>query len=211
MDFTRGSQLFSDICGPPQVLRSLRNQAFLFWSANVVVLRSDRSHPLNTSHFPKHLQISFNNRETEMRSDKMSGILFAFLAGAFITLQGVANSRIGQDIGTWQAATVTQLTGFLMAMLILLFVRDRKLQMFKQVKPIYLTGGAFAAVIISSNITAIHHIGATLTIAVVLIAQLSLTFFIDIKGWFGVVKMKMRLPQFIGIAIMIAGVMILRL
>lgn len=56
----------------------------------------------------------------------MRGIIFAFLAGACITLQGVSNARISQDIGTWQAATITQLTGFIMSVLILLFVRDGK-------------------------------------------------------------------------------------
>lgn len=140
----------------------------------------------------------------------MIGILFAFLGGAFITLQGVANARISQDIGTWQAATITQFTGFAAALLILLFVRDGKWQKFKQVKPIYLTGGAFAAIVISSNVTSIQHIGVTLTIAFVLIAQLGLTFLVDRNGWFGVAKTKMGLPQYIGILIMIAGVAILR-
>jgi transporter family-2 protein len=137
--------------------------------------------------------------------------MFAFLAGAFITLQGVANARISQDIGTWQTASITQLTGFVLALIIVLFVRDGKWQMFKQVKPVYLTAGALAAVIIFSNITAIHQIGATLTISAVLIAQLSLTFVIDINGWFGVEKRKMKLPQFIGMGMMVAGVVILGL
>lgn len=141
----------------------------------------------------------------------MRGILFAFLGGALITLQGVANSRISHDIGTWQAATITQLTGFLMALLILIFVRDGKWQRFKQVEPLYLTGGALAAVIIFSNVTAIQQIGVTLTIAALLIAQLCLTFLIDINGWFGVVKQKMRVQQVIGILMMIAGIVILRL
>ncbi|MGM0882880.1 MAG: DMT family transporter [Bacillota bacterium] len=140
----------------------------------------------------------------------MRGSLFAFLGGAFITLQGVANSRISQDIGTWQAATITQLTGFMMALLILLIVRDGNWQGFKQVKPLYLTGGAFAAVIIFSNVTAIQQIGVTFTISALLIAQLCLTFLIDSNGWFGVAKRRMRLPQFIGIGIMIAGVVILK-
>jgi bacterial/archaeal transporter family-2 protein len=78
------------------------------------------------------------------------------------------------------------------------------------VKRLYLLGGAFGAVIIFSNVTAIHQIGVTLTISALLIAQLSLTFFIDINGWFGVVKKKMRLTQFIGIGMMIAGVVILK-
>ncbi|CQR55808.1 DMT family transporter [Paenibacillus riograndensis] len=141
----------------------------------------------------------------------MKGIIFAFIGGACITLQGVANARISQDIGTWQAATITQFTGFVMALMILLFVRDAKKQGFKQVSPLYLFGGALAAFIIFSEVTAIQGIGVTLTISALLIAQLCLTFLIDIKGWFGVVKQKMRLPQFIGIGMMVAGVVILKL
>lgn len=142
--------------------------------------------------------------------DRMRGILFAFMAGAFITLQGVANTRISQDIGTWQAATITQLTGFMVALLILMFVREKNWQGLKQVKPLYLTGGALAAVIIFTNVTAIQEIGVTFTVAAVLIAQLCLTFVIDSNGWFGLVKQKMRFPQFIGIGLMVAGVVILK-
>ncbi|WP_419875001.1 DMT family transporter [Candidatus Pristimantibacillus sp. PTI5] len=140
----------------------------------------------------------------------MKGSLFAFIGGALITLQGAANSRISQDIGTWQAAMITQLTGFITALLILLLIRDGNWREFKQVKPLYLSGGAYAAVIIFSNVTAIHQIGVTFTIAAVLIAQLCLTFLIDGNGWFGVAKQKMRLPQFIGLGMMMAGVVILK-
>jgi bacterial/archaeal transporter family-2 protein len=141
----------------------------------------------------------------------MKGIFFALMAGAFITLQGVANSRISQGIGTWPAATLTQLTGFVVALVILLFARNGGWRGFKQVKPLYLGGGLLAAIIISSNVTAIHRFGVTLTIATVLIAQLSLAFVVDHKGWLGVTKRKMGLAQFAGIGLMIAGVAILRL
>ncbi|MDR0268105.1 DMT family transporter [Paenibacillus sp.] len=140
----------------------------------------------------------------------MRGIIFAFLGGAFITLQGVANARISQGIGTWQAATLTQFTGFIVALIVTLILRDVKWQGFKKVKPLYLSAGAYAAVIIFSNVTAIRHIGVTLTVALVLIAQLGLTFLMDHFGWFGLEKQKMKLPQFIGIAMMVAGVVILK-
>ncbi|WP_163100352.1 DMT family transporter [Peribacillus alkalitolerans] len=140
----------------------------------------------------------------------MKGSIFALLGGAFITLQGVANSRISQDIGTWQAATITQLTGFVTALFILMFVRDGKWKRLTKVKPLYLTGGAFGAVVIYSNVTAIQYIGVTLSIAAILIAQLSLTFIVDGNGWFGVAKQKMKLPHFIGIGMMVAGVVIMR-
>lgn len=140
----------------------------------------------------------------------MKGSLFAFLGGAFITLQGVANTRISQDIGTWQTASITQFTGFLASLLILMIARDKKWKRLKNVKPLYLTSGAFAAIIIFSNVASIEYVGVTLSISVLLIAQLSLTFLIDGKGWFDIPKQKMRLPQFVGIAMMVVGVVILR-
>lgn len=133
------------------------------------------------------------------------------LAGAFITFQGVANTRISQDIGTWQTATVTQFIGFLGALVILLIVRDSGWREVRQVKPLYLTGGAFAALIISSNIASIKAIGVTLTISALLIAQLSAVFLADSNGWFGMIKQEMGLPHFLGIGLMIAGVAILGL
>jgi bacterial/archaeal transporter family-2 protein len=161
--------------------------------------------------YPNYLEISFNIEEkSKLGEITMKGIIFAFLGGAFITLQGIANTRISEDIGTWQAATITQFTGFIMAFIILLFVRDGKWQGFKQVKPLYLIGGAFAAIVIFSNVTSIQRIGVTLSISAILIAQLTLTFIIDSNGWFGLEKQKMKLPQFIGIGMMIAGVVILR-
>lgn len=140
----------------------------------------------------------------------MKGILFAFLAGACITLQGVANARISTDIGTWQAATITQLTGFIMALAIALAVRDGKKRGFRKAGPLYLTGGAYAAFIIFSEVTAIKSIGVTLTISALLIAQLCLTFVIDSRGWFGVARQKMKTPQFIGIGLMVLGVIVLK-
>ena len=140
----------------------------------------------------------------------MKGILFDIMAGAFITKQGVANTRISDGIGTWQAATLTQFTGFAAALLILLLIRDRSAAGLKQVKPLYLSGGALAAIIIFSNVTAIQQIGVTLSVAIVMIAQLGLTLLADLNRWFGVEKQKARLPQFIGIAMMIAGLLIMK-
>lgn len=172
-----------------------------------------KDHILVSGHmsYPDDLELSFNNERAKTKErEQMKGIIFAFIGGACITLQGVANARISQDIGTWQAATITQLTGFIMALLILMFVRDGNLQGFKKVNPLYLIGGALGAVIIFSEVTAIQKTGVTFTISALLIAQLCLTFLVDINGWFGLIKQKMKLPQFIGIGMMVAGVVILK-
>ncbi|RSD28621.1 DMT family transporter [Mesobacillus subterraneus] len=140
----------------------------------------------------------------------MKGLVFAILGGGFITLQGVANSRISQDVGTWQTATITQLTGFLMAFLILVVAGGRgSWQELKKVQPLYLIGGTFGAIVVFSNVTAIHFIGVTLTVSAMLIAQLGMTVMIDRNGWFNLKKQKIKLPQLLGITMMVAGVMIL--
>ncbi|KAA9004273.1 DMT family transporter [Paenibacillus spiritus] len=141
----------------------------------------------------------------------MKGMTAAFLGGACITLQSVANTTISRSLGTWQAAWLTQFTGFIMALLILLAVRDGSWAGMKRTRPLYLSGGALAAVIIFSEISAIRMIGVTFSISALLIAQLGLAFLIDANGWFGTVKQKMKLPQFIGLALMIGGIIILKL
>lgn len=139
----------------------------------------------------------------------MKGLIFALLGGAFITLQGVANARISQDIGTWQTASLTQLTGFLTALFVLIFFTKGQWDGLRKVKPLYLIGGMFGAIVVFGNVTAIHYIGVTLTVSAMLIAQLGMTFMIDRNGWFEVKKQKMRIPQLVGITMMIVGVVIL--
>ncbi|ANY68310.1 hypothetical protein BBD42_18890 [Paenibacillus sp. BIHB 4019] len=140
----------------------------------------------------------------------MKGILFAILGGACITLQGIANTRISGSIGTWQAATLTQFTGFIVAFIILMSVGAGKWREFQQVKPIYLAGGSFAAIIIFSNVTAIQQIGVTLMVAMLLIAQLGMTVIIETNGFFGMKKQKINGAQLIGIGMMICGVFLLK-
>lgn len=141
----------------------------------------------------------------------MKGIIYAVLGGAFITLQGVVNSNISRDIGTLQAITVTQFTGFMLALLIFLFKRDGSFAEIKLVKLPYLFAGSFGLLVIFNEVTAIHSIGVTFTMSVLLIAQIVTAFIIDANGWFDLKKQKVELPQFFGIVMMIAGVLIMQL
>ncbi|PRO66247.1 DMT family transporter [Alkalicoccus urumqiensis] len=141
----------------------------------------------------------------------MKGIIFALGAGMFITLQGVANAFIGTDIGTWNAAFITQAGGFAAAMIILILLRDTGWKQLLKAKPLYLASGAFAAVILFGNMEAIYQLGATVTVAVILIAQLALTFAADARGWFEIEKKEIQLPQILGCLLMAGGVIMLQL
>ncbi|MEW4369827.1 DMT family transporter [Paenibacillus kandeliae] len=140
----------------------------------------------------------------------MKGVIFSLLAGIFLGLQGIVNSHTGQFVGTWKAVIINQLGGFLLAGIIMLFMRNNNWSGLLQVKRLYWFSGAFAAIIVFSNITSMHRIGATLTIAIVLISQLCMTFTIDSRGWFGTLRQRIGMAHVLGIGLMIIGVIVLR-
>lgn len=92
----------------------------------------------------------------------------------------------------------------------MLVLRDRTYVEMRHVKPLYLSGGAFAAIILFSNMTAVHKLGVTMTISLFLIAQLALALVIDWRGWFGMLRRKLNGAQLIGVFMMIAGVILLK-
>ncbi|MGO4106318.1 DMT family transporter [Paenibacillus sp. YAF4_2] len=139
----------------------------------------------------------------------MKGVFYALLGGMFLTLQGTANAAIGDYLGTWQAAVLTQGTGFVAALLIVWFTGDRSWRQLSQVKLPFLFGGAFAAFILFSNITAFHHNGAAVTVSAVLIAQIIVTLLMEKAGWFGTVPIRLKTPQWIGLGLMIIGILCL--
>jgi len=140
----------------------------------------------------------------------MKGLSFALAGGFFLTFQSVANATISNSIGTWQAATMTQFTGFVLALLIVGILRDHSYKNLNRVPPLYASGGMLAAVVLYSNMTAVHRMGVTLTIGIFLIAQLIAAVMIDSKGWFDMVKQRIGRTQIAGLLLMILGVIVLK-
>ncbi|OBZ13231.1 MULTISPECIES: DMT family transporter [Bacillales] len=139
----------------------------------------------------------------------MKGVIYACLGGAFLTLQGAANAAIGESIGTWQAAALTQGTGFIAALMLVWFLGDKSWRNLKHVKPAYRLGGGLAAFILFSNITAYHQNGAALTVSAVLIAQITATLIMEKIGWFGSVSLSLRPSQWVGVGLMVIGILCL--
>ena len=77
-----------------------------------------------------------------------------------------------------------------------------------EVKKLYMLGGVLGVLIIFSVMKAIIALGSTFTIAILLVAQLITATIIDSFGLFGSQVVKFGVSKFIGIAIMIAGIII---
>lgn len=141
----------------------------------------------------------------------MKGILFSIVAGVFISLQGVFNTRLGEKIGFWEANTIVHSSGLALTVIILLSTGSINFAGIGEVNKLYLLGGTLGVFVVFSVMNAISALGATFCVAILLITQLIAATIIDSFGLFGSPIMKFDITKFLGIAIMIMGIVIFKL
>ncbi|HHB1440114.1 MULTISPECIES: DMT family transporter [Bacillus] len=138
----------------------------------------------------------------------MKGIVFAVLAGVFITLQGTFNAKLSSHIGIWSTSIITHFIGFLIATTIFLLKKEEKIADLKNVKKIYLVAGALGGLIICAETIAIRSMGVTVTAGTLMVAQLLTATFIEMKGLFQMKKIQMERYHIVGTIVMILGIVV---
>lgn len=140
----------------------------------------------------------------------MMSIIYAIISGISMSLQGVFNTRLSEKIGIWETNFIVQASGLVLTLIILILFGDGNLKNIKNVNKLYLFGGAIGVIIIFTVMKSIGAMGATYGIAIILIAQLLAAAFIDAFGLFGSNKIPFNSKEFIGVFIMIVGVIIFK-
>ncbi len=140
----------------------------------------------------------------------MFGFLMAILAGAAMSVQGVFNTRLSDKIGLFESNMIVQGSAFVLALLAVWIFGSGNLKEIAGVNKLYLSGGAIGFVITVTVMLAISKLNPTLAISTILIAQLLVAALIDAFGLFGSEKLAFGLTKYIGIALMIAGVLLFK-
>lgn len=140
----------------------------------------------------------------------MLGFIFAALAGAAMSVQGVFNTRLSEKIGLFESNTIVQGSAFLIALIVMLIFGKGDITKVGEVNKLYLFGGIIGFVITLTVMIAIKNLSPTVAISVILIAQLLVAAIIDAFGLFGSEKVPFTLTKYIGIGLMIAGVIIFK-
>jgi len=138
------------------------------------------------------------------------GIIYSIIAGISMSLQGVFNTRVSEKIGLWETNVFVQGTGFILTLIILLIAGNGNFKAIKDVNKLYLVGGALGAIIIFSVMLGITSMGPTCSIAIILVAQLLAAGVIDRFGLFGAEQLKFALSKFVGLGVMIVGIIIFK-
>lgn len=140
----------------------------------------------------------------------MFGIICSVIAGIFMSFQGVFNTRLGDKIGIWETNSIVQGSGVLITLIILLIFGNGNFKNIKSVNKLYLLGGALGVFIIYTVMVGIKTLGPTYSISTILVAQLTTAGIIDAFGLFGSETVKFDATKLIGVAVMIAGIVIFK-
>ena len=140
-------------------------------------------------------------------------LLLAFFTGAGVAAQSVINARLGFVLGgpIWAAAAQ-----FVVGLLLLLLAAAAS----RQPAPVNVdlggspwwvwTGGAFGATFIVVTILLTARIGATLTLASIIVGQLTAALVVDHYGLFGGTVVRLTPLRATGVALLLLGVTLIR-
>lgn len=140
----------------------------------------------------------------------MLGFLYALIAGAAMSLQGVMNTRLGDKAGVLETNAFVQLVGVVLALLIAFFFGKGDIRQIGQAPWYSWLGGVLAPVITVTVMLSISGLSPTVAISTILLSQLTVAALIDAFGWLGSEKLPFTWQKIAGVALMVAGVLLMK-
>ena len=138
----------------------------------------------------------------------MIGIITAIISGIAMSIQGVFNTRLGEKIGVFETTVIVQGIALVCALIVSFFFGKGSYTLIKEANKLYLLGGVLGVVITFTVMKSVGSMGPTIGIGTILVAQLLSAALIDTFGLFDTEKINFTLNNFIGISLMIVGIVV---
>ena len=140
----------------------------------------------------------------------MLGFLYALIAGAAMSFQGVMNTRLGDKVGVLETNAFVQLVGFVLALGIAIIFGKGDIRQLGQAPWYSWMGGVLAPVITVTVMLAIAGLSPTVAISTILLSQLTVAALIDAFGWLGSEQMPFTWQKLLGVGLMVGGVLLMK-
>lgn len=139
----------------------------------------------------------------------MIGFIVALVSGALMGVQGVFNTQVTKTTGMWVSNGWVQLTAFLVCVGAWLITGRDSISTIAKVEPKYvLLGGVIGAGITWTVIKSIEMLGPAKSALLIVVAQLTISYLIQLFGLFGMDKEPFEWRKFIGLVISMVGITI---
>jgi len=141
----------------------------------------------------------------------MIGIFIALISGALMSIQGVFNTEVTKASSMWVSASWVQFSALITCLAIWTFKDRSPLLNAFQVTPKYLLlGGVIGAFITFTVIKSMDGLGPAKATMLIVIAQLIVSYVIELFGIFGVDKVDFEWRKALGMAVAIVGVVLFK-
>ncbi len=139
----------------------------------------------------------------------MVGIFIALISGALMSIQGVFNTEVTEQSSVWVSASWVQFSALLTCLAIWAAFDREGLMHVVRVTPKYmLLGGVFGAFITYTVIQGMSALGPARATMLIVIAQLAVSWAIELLGLFGVDKAEFSIRKLLGLVVAVAGVVV---
>ena len=134
-------------------------------------------------------------------------VLLAAAAGIFVGLQAPVNSRLGKEIGSLQAATVSFTVGLLALILVAALSSGGISGVTNAGRAPWwaLIGGVLGAFYVTVALITVRTLGLSALTAIVVSGQLAIAVVVDRFGLLGITKQHIGTPRIIGLVLLIVG------
>lgn len=137
----------------------------------------------------------------------MLGILIALLSGALMSVQGVFNTDVTKNTSLWVSTAFVQFTALLVCLAAWLITDRSSFLSLAQVPHKYtLLGGVLGAFITVTVVRSMGLLGPARAAMLIVIAQLSVAWLIELFGVFGMEKTEFSIRKLIGLLVAVAGI-----
>lgn len=126
-----------------------------------------------------------------------------------MAIQGVFNTQVTKTTGMWVSNGWVQLTAFLVCLAAWLVTGRDSIASIGKVEPKYvLLGGVIGAAITWTVIKSIDQLGPAKATLFIIVAQIAVSYLIELFGLFGMDKEPFEWKKLIGLAAAIIGIVI---
>lgn len=140
----------------------------------------------------------------------MWGFIIAILSGALMSTQGVLNTGVTKQTSIWVSASFVQFSALLVC-IVAWVVTGRQgnfAALFKIDHKYMLIGGVLGAFITYTVIKSVDNLGPAVANMFIITAQLIVAYLIEIFGLCGTEKVSFEWRKLLGVAIIIAGIVV---
>lgn len=132
-------------------------------------------------------------------------VVIGLIGGIGVGIQSPMSGAMSAKIGPWASSLIIHVGGAILSLVLVLFAGGVNLREVGNLPKPYLLAGGFGVLLYLTLAFTLPRVGVTVSIALLILAQLVVGVLIDHFGWMGAAQHSFNAARALGVAFLIAG------